>query len=112
MPGESGASVFVTRHRQIDRLHVNHRHKRRAAGKTLVKPTSTGTPFVIDAPTDSPVSLDHFLATRPVDVESRIAEHGAVLFRNFEICTESAFEKAVLSIDGMRGMTGYFMSEP
>jgi alpha-ketoglutarate-dependent taurine dioxygenase len=41
----------------------------------------------------------------------RVAEHGAVLFRGFDLMTDLDFESAVLSIHDMQGIASVFMSE-
>lgn len=69
-------------------------------------------PLVIEA-TDSKdtLFLQTFLASHSNQIMDDIAKYGAVLLRGFEIRSDDDFEKAVLSIQGMRGIGEALMSE-
>lgn len=69
-------------------------------------------PFVIYAAAGSAGALSSLLADRSSYIMENLAVHGAVLFRGFRVASELTFERAVLSIKGMRAMDCYFMSEP
>ncbi len=69
-------------------------------------------PFVIHATEGRGGALHSFLAERSNHIMEKLAVHGAVLFRAFRIDSEPVFERAVLSINGMRAMDCYFMPEP
>jgi alpha-ketoglutarate-dependent taurine dioxygenase len=69
-------------------------------------------PFVVHATKESAGALSRFLADHSSYITDNLAVHGAVLFRGFHVASEQAFERAILSIKGMRAMDCYFMSEP
>lgn len=55
--------------------------------------------------------LQEFLATHSQQILQDIANYGAVLLRGFEIQNEEDFEKTILSIQGLQGISEAFMSE-
>jgi alpha-ketoglutarate-dependent taurine dioxygenase len=70
------------------------------------------TPWVVEARQRPDVEhLQAMLAEQSNLVLRRVAEHGAVLFRGFDLESDADFERAVLSIRGMRGIASVFMSE-
>ncbi|MCX7121887.1 MAG: TauD/TfdA family dioxygenase [Gammaproteobacteria bacterium] len=72
-------------------------------------------PFVIEANSPESSSIDFlqsFLSTHSSDILNNIASYGAVLLRGFNVNTTGEFEKTILSIRGMQGMSHLFMSEP
>lgn len=79
-------------------------------------PTKENTlPFVmepINAEFATADFLQSFLSSHSEEILSDIASYGAVLLRGFNIQTTKEFEKTILSIQGMRGMSHLFMSEP
>ena len=70
------------------------------------------TPWVVEARQRPDVEhLRTTLAAHSDLVLRRAAEHGAVLFRGFDLMSDLDFESAVLSIRDMQGMASVFMSE-
>lgn len=69
-------------------------------------------PFVIEAKEDKSLAfLQAFLISHSDKILHDMAKYGAVLLRGFSISSEEEFEKTVLSIRGMRGISDAFMSE-
>jgi alpha-ketoglutarate-dependent taurine dioxygenase len=56
--------------------------------------------------------LKRFMKENSCQIISDIERYGAVLFRGFDIHSAADFEEQVLSIQGMRGMSEFMMSEP
>ncbi len=56
-------------------------------------------------------ALKHLLATQSKAIKEAVYEYGAVLFRGFELADEHELEASIKSIQGIRPMTNYFMSE-
>lgn len=69
-------------------------------------------PLVLEAK-DSKDSgfLQRLLASHSAQILEDISKYGAVLLRGFDIASDEAFEKTVLSIQGFRGISEAFMSE-
>jgi len=77
-----------------------------------VDTTQHDTPLVLEAQASRSVAvLCELLEQNSVGVVSDVARVGAVLIRGFNIVSESEFERAVLSIDGIRGIKHVLMSE-
>ncbi|MDP1603155.1 MAG: TauD/TfdA family dioxygenase [Legionella sp.] len=57
-------------------------------------------------------ALQAFLTNNSKAILDDIATYGAVLLRGFTVGSTKEFEQTVLSIQGMRGMSHLFMSEP
>lgn len=69
-------------------------------------------PLVIEAKESAdPAFLQQFLSTHSADILADIANYGAVLLRGFAINNEHDFEKTILSVQGLRGISDAFMSE-
>lgn len=78
----------------------------------LVVSEETEMPLVIEARESKTVAfLQTFLAANSTLILADISKYGAVLLRGFDIANEEDFEKTVLSIQGMRGISDAFMSE-
>ncbi len=69
-------------------------------------------PLVIEAKkaTDT-LFLQKFLAANSVQILKDIAKYGAVLLRGFDIKSDEDYEKTILSIKGLKGISEGFMSE-
>ncbi len=69
-------------------------------------------PFVIEADGSSDINfLQQFLADHSEQLIDDLSKYGAVLLRGFDIGSDEAFEKMILSIKGFRGISDAFMSE-
>lgn len=69
-------------------------------------------PLVIEAKINRDLPFLHqFLHTHSEDILKNISEYGAVLLRGFDITNEEDFEKTILSIQGLQGISEAFMSE-
>ena len=69
-------------------------------------------PLVIEAKEDKSLKfLQTFLETHSTQLVHDLSKYGAVLFRGFDIKTESDFENTILSIKGFRGISDALMSE-
>lgn len=60
----------------------------------------------------NPVALRDFLADNSDQIMTEVARYGAVLFRNFNVQSEAAFEEAIASIKEMQPMDSYLLAEP
>jgi len=70
------------------------------------------TPLVIEPGIRSDIQfLIDFLRKDSRNILKDISTHGAVLLRNFQIRSETEFEQVVASIEGIKPMSSYFMSE-
>ncbi|MDP1574960.1 MAG: TauD/TfdA family dioxygenase [Coxiellaceae bacterium] len=81
----------------------------------LIKTNEKQLPFVIEPASAEFSSVDFlqtFLSKHSADILSEIAGYGAILLRGFSIHSTKEFEKTVLAIQGMKGMSHLFMSEP
>jgi len=61
----------------------------------LIKNQLKGFPFVIEA-SDSDGLLSEFINSEKQKIEIALANHGAILFRNFKVSTAEEFEKSLL----------------
>ncbi len=69
-------------------------------------------PLVIEARDQKDVSfLQNFLTTNSTQFLADVSQYGAVLLRGFDVATEADFEKVILSIQKMHGISEAFMSE-
>jgi Taurine catabolism dioxygenase TauD, TfdA family len=68
-------------------------------------------PYVVYLPTNRDKDLGSFLEHNSAAVWEGLAKSGAVLFRNFSVSSERTFEDALLSLQELRPMDCYFMSE-
>lgn len=69
-------------------------------------------PLVIEADGSKDlVFLQAFLSANSKKLLKDVSKYGAVLFRGFDINSDEDFEKTLLSIQGLRGMSDAFMSE-
>lgn len=69
-------------------------------------------PLVIESKDSTACSfLQQFLSTHSTNILKDLAKYGAVLLRGFAVNSEEDFEKTVLSIKGLRGISDAFMSE-
>lgn len=69
-------------------------------------------PLVIEAKDHTDLNFLHdFLTTHSAQLLEDIATYGAVLFRGFDIASDEDFEKTILSIQGLKGISEAFMSE-
>ena len=72
----------------------------------------TEMPLVIEAKSNAtPSFLQNFLHEHSATILNDIATYGAVLLRGFDVISEQDFEKSVLSIQGLQGISEAFMSE-
>lgn len=86
------------------RLHANER------GTGSQRPDM---PLVLEPQGGRSLSdLCALLGRHSTDIVADLAEHGAILLRGFDLRTSHDFERAVLSIQGMKGMASAFNSEP
>lgn len=69
-------------------------------------------PLVIEANGSTDLAfLQAFLTEHSVSLLNDISTYGAVLLRGFEVFSDEAFEQALLSIQGFKGISEAFMSE-
>src|SRR5579862_2924734 len=69
-------------------------------------------PLVIEPKSTSDFAyLQRFLKTHSSVILRDIARVGAVLLRGFDVRTDTDFEKAVSSVEGLQGIPDAFMSE-
>lgn len=78
----------------------------------LISSKENEMPLVIEANDSTDVEfLQKFLAAHSTQILADIAHYGAVLLRGFNISSDDEFEKTVLSIREIRGISDAFMSE-
>ena len=78
----------------------------------LVLSNENEMPLVIEAKNDTRIQFLHgFLANHSSQLLEDVATYGAVLFRGFDVASDEDFEKTILSIDGLNGISDAFMSE-
>lgn len=78
----------------------------------LIQSDDQAMPLVIEAQTSNDLPfLCNFLTTHATSILSDISHYGAVLLRGFQVASDADFERAVLSIQGMQGISDAFMSE-
>lgn len=69
-------------------------------------------PLVLEADKSTDLAfLQNFIADNSEKLIADISKYGAVLLRGFEITTDEAFEKTMLSMRGFQGISEAFMSE-
>lgn len=69
-------------------------------------------PLVIEAKERNDVSfLQEILQQHTKQIHADLAKYGAILLRGFHVDTDAAFEKTILSIQGIKGIHEAFMSE-
>ena len=78
----------------------------------LINTKETEMPLVLEAKgrTDLQFFQD-FLKANSENLLEDAGKHGALLFRGFDIQSDKDFEKAILSLDGLHGISEAFMSE-
>ena len=78
----------------------------------LVLSNENEMPLVIEADGSSDLTfLQTFLSDNSEQLLQDVSKYGAVLFRGFNISSDENFEKSLLSIKGLRGISDAFMSE-
>lgn len=82
------------------------------ADERLITSLETNMPLVLEAKEyASPKFLQDFLKSNSEHLLEDVAKYGALLFRGFEIHSDSDFENTILSIEGLHGISEAFMSE-
>jgi hypothetical protein len=66
---------------------------------------------VVYSPVADERDLGKFLQHKGSEAWECVARAGAVLFRNFSVFSDKAFEDSLLNIKQLRPMDSYFMSE-
>ncbi len=78
----------------------------------LVHTLETEMPLVIEAKENKTVNfLQNFLKENSEQLINDAAKYGALLFRGFDVASEKDFENAIMSIDGVNGISEAFMAE-
>ena len=78
----------------------------------LITSSETEMPLVFEAKERTDTAfLQDFLKANSEKLMADVAKYGALLFRGFDIESDSDFEKAILSIDGLKGIGEAFMAE-
>lgn len=78
----------------------------------LIASEETEMPLVFEAKERTDVKfLQDFLKNNSEDLMKDVAKYGALLFRGFDIQSDSDFEKAILSINDLQGISEAFMAE-
>lgn len=78
----------------------------------LISSLETEMPLVLEAKERKDVKfLQEFLKTNSDSLMKDVAKYGALLFRGFDIQSDSDFENTILSINGLHGISEAFMSE-
>lgn len=78
----------------------------------LVTSLETEMPLVLEAKEHRDTKyLQDFLKANSEKLMEDVAKYGALLFRGFDIQSDADFEKTILSINGLRGISEAFMSE-
>ena len=78
----------------------------------LINSLETDMPLVFEAKEHTDVKfLQDFLKANSANLMQDVAKYGALLFRGFAIQSDHDFENAVLSINGLKGISDAFMSE-
>lgn len=78
----------------------------------LIQSEETEMPLVLEAQNSKDVAfLQSFLHAHSSQLLKDVATYGAVLIRGFDIPSDDAFEKVLLSIEGLRGISDAFMAE-
>ena len=91
------AGVCVRYLRQDERLMQSH---------------DSDMPLVIEATTDkSPAFIQRLLHENAIHIQEDLSRYGSILLRGFEVHQEETFEKSILSLPFLRGISDAFMSE-
>lgn len=78
----------------------------------LIHSQETEMPLVFEAKEKKDLKfLQHFLVENSAQLMEDVAKHGALLFRGFDIKADKDFEDAILSIQGLHGISDAFMAE-
>ena len=78
----------------------------------LITSSETEMPLVFEAKERRDVKfLQEFLKANSENLMEDVAKYGALLFRGFAIQSDHDFENAILSINGLNGITEAFMAE-
>ena len=84
-----------------------------ASSERRVEVNETQTPLVISpGQSSSPKVLCDFLRSHSAQISEDLVKHGAILLRGFRIESCADFERSVLSIGGMNGISEMMLSEP
>ncbi len=96
----------------MDKQYPNVTTRFLRADEKLISSDDQEMPLVIEANSfnDLPF-LTQFLNANSESILKDISKYGAVLLRGFQVSSEHDFEKAVLSVRGLRGIRDAFMSE-
>ena len=82
------------------------------ADERLITSLETEMPLVFEAKENtSPQFLQDFLKANSENLMKDVAKYGALLFRGFDIQSDSNFENTILSITDLHGISEAFMSE-
>ena len=82
------------------------------ADERFIESNEQDMPLVLEAKGDETVPfLQQFLAKNSKKILEDTAKYGALLLRGFAIASDEDFEKTILSIQGVRGISDAFMSE-
>lgn len=78
----------------------------------LIASQETDMPLVFEAKDQASTQfLQTFLQANSESLMEDVAQYGALLFRGFDIQSDQDFENAILSIDGLNGISEAFMAE-
>lgn len=78
----------------------------------LINTQETEMPLVFEAKEHKDLKfLQDFMIENSHDLMEDVAKHGALLFRGFDIKSDKDFEDAILSINGLHGISDAFMAE-
>lgn len=78
----------------------------------LINTLETEMPLVFEAKEQTSLKfLQDFLKANSAKLMDDVGKYGALLFRGFDIQSDKDFENAILSINGLHGMSEAFMSE-
>lgn len=78
----------------------------------LINTLETEMPLVFEAKEKRDLKfLQDFLKANSENLMDDVGKHGALLFRGFDIQADKDFENAILSINGLHGISEAFMSE-
>lgn len=78
----------------------------------LIQSEESEMPLVIEAENSTDfIFLQNFISTNSAAIVQDIAKYGAVLLRGFAIKSDEDFEKTVLNLQGVQGISEAFMSE-
>ena len=78
----------------------------------LINTSETEMPLVFEAKEHKDLKfLQDFLKANSENLMDDVGKYGALLFRGFDIQSDKDFENAILSINGLHGISEAFMSE-